>query len=502
MERYRVAFEPWSPHAGLVLAIPASVAIGILAVKAPLTASALAVLPALLLMATRSPTIWVASALVVAIACRGLVGLELVPGFVQFIHLPLAWGALCIALIRGHSQSSLARRATIWLLLLALAVMGSALLNDSEPLRGPVYFAVLGEPFAVVCALLIEPPNRRERTVLSGVCVALIAVQIPLAYMQAATRGIGDTVQGTLYGSGVGAHAVGALVIVGAFWYLGRMRRVLSPTAVFALSAMAGVLLVSDAKQVAFALPAALLGHRLLSARAFAVGVIALTVIFIIVHFAPANSRYAVPYIGRALTGHTGKIAAADLVWENAKSDIPTFLFGQGPAETVSRTAYQTVEAAEEGGSPLQVLGLRPAKTAFEAEDAAAAEVRATGKSAYLDPFNLASFDSGTSSGVGVFGDVGIIGSITYTGLFMTIFLTLRRRRSPEALAAASGFAMLIVLGFIHDWLEVPAFTLLLGALAGLALTDPNPETTASTREENRPPRQRGTATNAIRGAA
>jgi hypothetical protein len=491
LRRHQVSIEPWSPYAGVV-ALMLSLVMGILVVNAPLTAYALAFLPALIVMATRSPTVWVVSALIAAVAFRGLVGLEVVPGSVQYLHLPLAWGALCIALIRGHPRSVLARRAGIWLGVLGLAVVASALLNQSEPLRGPVYFAVLAEPFAIVCALLIEPPTRSERTFLMRVCVALIAVQIPLAYLQAFTLGFGDSVQGTLYGSGAGAHALGALVIVGAFWYLGRTRGLLSPITVTMLAAMAGVLVISDAKQVVFALPAAIIGQRFLSGRSIAVGFIALSLISIIVHFQPLNSQYAVPYIDRALSGDTGKVAAAKLIWHEATADVGTFIFGQGPAETVSRTAYETVPAEEKQGSPLQVLGLAPARTAIDAERVAAAEVRASGRSAYIEPFDLASFDSGTSSGVGLFGDLGMLGFVGYAGLFMTIFLSVRRRRSAEALAAASGFAMLIVLGFVHDWWELPAFTLLLGTLAGLSLTGPRLQVPASGSTVGRPAPHRG----------
>lgn len=479
---HRLSVEPWRPPA-TVVAVTLSVALAMLVVEAPSIALVVAFLPAAMVMATRSPAVWVASALIAAVAFRGLVGLGVVPELVQYAHLPLAWGALCLALIRGHPRSVLARRSGIWLVVLGLAVVASALLNGSEPLRGPVYFAVLAEPFAIVCALLIEPPTHSERILLLRTCVVLIAVQIPLAYLQAATLGFGDPVQGTLYGSGVGAHAVSALVIVGAFWYLGRSRALLSPITIVLLATMAGVLLVSDAKQVAFALPAALLGQRFLSGRAIAVACIALALIYIVVHFQPFNSQYAVPYIGRALSGDTGKVAAANVVWREATDDIGTFMFGQGPAETVSRTAYETIPANQKEGSPLARLGLAPAQAAIDAERAAAAEVKATGRSAYLEPFNLASFDSGTSSGVGLFGDLGILGFVGYTGLFMTIFLTLRRRKSAEALAAASGFGMLIALGFIHDWWEVPAFTLLLGTLAGLSLSEPRPENAASTGE-------------------
>ena len=146
-------------------------------------------------------------------------------------------------------------------------------------------------------------------------------------------------------------------------------------------------------------------------------------------------------------------------------------LLGQGPAETVSRTAYGTVPEYQKTASSLAALGITPAQKPYEAEAIAVAAVRESGNSAYQQPFNLDSFDSGTSSGVGLFGDLGLFGFAAYGGLYLTIFLRLRRQKSAEAMAAASGFAMLIVLGFILDWWEQPPFTLFLAALGGLALT-------------------------------
>jgi len=463
------AYEP-------TLAVAAALAIAVLVVKAPPIAFALAVAPALILMTTRSSAFWVASAVSVAVTFRGLVELGLAPGYAQFAHVPLAWGALCIALIREHPHSDLARRFGVWLGVLGLAVAASAFLNGSEVLRGPAYVSILAEPFAIVLALLIEPPTRKERMLLVRTCFVLIAVQIPLAYFQAVTLGLGDSVQGTLYGSGAGAHVMAAIVIVGAFWYVARTTRLVSPIAIAVLAVMASVLVMSDAKQVMFAVPAAIIGQRLLSGRALAVGAIALALIYVVIHFQPLNSHYVVPYLDRAWSGETGKTAVADMIWHEATADAGTFVFGQGPATTVSGAAYQMVPAYQAQESSLAVLGLAPAQTTIDAEQAAAAAVRETGKSAYNEPFALDSLDSGTSSGVGLFGDLGLLGVVAYSVLFLTVFINLRRRKSAEAFAAASGFGMLIVLGFIHAWWEAPALTVLLGTLAAVALTDPQPE--------------------------
>lgn len=452
-----------------------AITLGVAIANAPLLAYVLAFTPAVILMATTSAAAWVACAVFVAVVSRGLVGLHLVPDFVQFLHFPLAWGALCVALIGLRSRSPLAHRCLTWLVVLGSAVIASAVLDQWQLTRGFAYFLVLGEPFAIVCALLIDPPNRRSRRLLLGSCATLIALQVPLAYWQALTLGVGDAVQGTLYESGAGAHVVSGLVIVGVFWYIAHKRRIFSASTLAVLAMMAPVLVITDAKQVIFALPAVAIAQRL-STRSIVAGVIALGGIFGILHYQPLNSHYALPYIERALSGETGKVSVARMIWHDATGDLETFVFGQGPAETVSRTAYLTVPDFRRAGSALEALGLKPAEKAIAAEEVAAAAARATGRTGRADleqPFNLASFDSGLSSGIGLFGDLGLFGFLAYIGLFATVFLNVRRRESAEAFAAGSGLAILFVLGFILDWWEQPAFTIVVGTLAGLALTGP-----------------------------
>ena len=75
------------------------------------------------------------------------------------------------------------------------------------------------------------------------------------------------------------------------------------------------------------------------------------------------------------------------------------------------------------------------------------------------------------SSTLGVFGDLGIFGLSAYVGLLVSLFLGLRREVSPEGKAAAAGFALFMVLGLVFDWWEQPPFGVVLGVLAGLALT-------------------------------
>jgi hypothetical protein len=102
---------------------------------------------------------------------------------------------------------------------------------------------------------------------------------------------------------------------------------------------------------------------------------------------------------------------------------------------------------------------MAPARYAAAAE--ATAKTRAGGGT---------SFDSGLSSALGVFGDLGVIGFAAYAALLGWLLHTLTQQRSREATSAASGLAMFALLGLVFDWWEQPPMGIVVGVLIGLAL--------------------------------
>ena len=449
-------------------AFAASVTLGCAVARGPTTAFVVASLFCLPFLLALPSAAWIAAAVIVAVAFRGFIGLGLLPGYAQFLHILLAWGALGIALLQPRARTPMALRTAKWLFLLAGAVTASALVNHPEPLRGPIYFALVAEPFAIVLALVADPPSAAWRHRLIRLCALLVAVQVPLAYWQATTLSWGDAVQGTLYGSGAGAHVVGAIVAVGVLWYVAHTRSLASPLVLAVIASMMGVILIADAKQVAFALPVALLAQQRISGRVLFGAAAAFACLLVLVNVRTFNQGYAVPYVDRALSGHSGKEAVARSLLRDATNDGGVLLVGRGPAETVSRAAFETVPAFQKEGSGLGALSLHPAIGPIDKTVVAA---RATDQPVTANP-SLDSFDSAESSGLGLFGDLGLLGSAAYLTLAGVVFAELRRRRSPEAFAAAGGFAMALLLGFVLDWWEEPPFTVFVGVLAGLALAE------------------------------
>ena len=405
---------------------------------------------------------WVLAALVAALTFRGLVSLGALPSVATYVDIPLAWGALAAALLRtrlGRTRPDWLRRQLLWLMVLGVVVLASWAFSNAELIRPFLYFALLAEPFALVAALVLDPPPPRLRRALIGTAVALVVVQIPVGLWQATTLGLADSVQGTLYGAGAGAHTMSAVAVVGAIWVASSRAfpRVWRWVLVFLLALLP---FLADAKQVIFAIPAILIVGRWTTPKDILVRTTAVAgAVAALIFLAPAGMT-AVSFLEKARSGQGGKEEAARVVWDRATSDPANLVFGQGPAMTVSRSAFMSTDLLLRPDSPLRVLDLRPAQLALEAQG-----------SALSTSGGGSSFNSGLSSALGVFGDIGVAGFVAYAGLLGSILLAVRKTASPEGIAAAAGLAMFTVLGLVFDWWEQPPFSVFLAVLAGLALS-------------------------------
>ncbi len=406
---------------------------------------------------------WVLCALLAALTFRGLVQLGALPSVATYLDLPLAWGALAVGLLRRRPISPLLTRLLRWLAALGLAVALAWAFHPSEVLRPVLYLVLIGEPFAIIGALLADPPSPGLRRVLERTMLALVIIQIPVAALQFATLGASDHIQGTLYGAGAGAHVASGIMVVGAIWILsgGPGREILGAVRLPVVAALFFIPFLADAKQVIIALPAVLLASSWQVSRLqfFVRGVLVAGAVIALFTLAAASNTSK--YIEENQHGQGGKQATALFLWHKMDSDPVSLAFGEGPAETVSRAALLTTPSGQEPGSSLKLLGLKPAAISLEAQGTATA---ASGGGTSLN--------SGTSSTLGVLGDLGIFGLLVYAGLFLPLFLRLRKETSPEGVAAACGFALFLVLGLVFDWWEQPPFGVFIAVFAGLSLSE------------------------------
>jgi len=410
------------------------------------------------LAALGAPTYcWILAAAISAILFPGLVGVGVLPSVATFVSIPLAWGALAAALSRQQSPSRLARIHLCWFGALALAVLFAWLANFSDPLRPLLDLALLGQPFAVIGALLIDPPAVPKRRVLVLATAALIGIQVPFAIWQLLHYGRGDAVQGTLYNTGAGAHVIGGLACLGAFCVFADSSPFRGLVRVVLAVSLLAIPFLSDAKQVIFALPVAIiLGGWRGGKLSFAIqGTVVAVSVGVLITQPALNYTYAIRDIQRASSGDAGKIETARFIWRQLSSDPASLALGKGPAETVSRAAFMTTPAYQKADSPLRRLGLSPAQTA----------------TALQSTTPQGSAEAPLSSALGVLGDLGLAGALAYGGLLATLFVALRRSSSPLSSAARSSLVLFAGLGLVSDWWEEPAFTVTVGIIVALSVT-------------------------------
>lgn len=449
---------------GVGLTITAAITLGAAAtLDANLTFVIAACLYGLLLL-TAPAVVWVTAAVITAIGLRGLVGIGLLPDVMAFADIPMAWAAFAAAMIRSRNWSDNGLNAVRLVAAVSIAVFASWAFHPSEALRPLLYLVLIGEPFAVLAALLIDPPSPRMRKILFGTLAGLLLIQLPVGVWQVATLGIGDWLVGTLYGSFGGNKAMSGLMVLGGFWILvrGGARRL--STLLLAISFFAWPLL-GIVRQVVLALPAAFLGALSKHSRRLGKGMIFVivsgTVVVAVLPVLPAEPVANV--LGRATSGSSGKFVAIGIVAEEITADPASLFFGKGPATTVSRAAYLTTDYFVAPGSALRLLQLEDSPITLEA---AARVLNYPGQ-------QLSSVNSGLSSAIGVLGDLGLFGFGVYVGGIAWILLVLRRTNSPEARVAGAGWAMGAVLAVAFDWWEQPPYMLFVAVMTVLALSDP-----------------------------
>jgi hypothetical protein len=265
-------------------------------------------------------------------------------------------------------------------------------------------------------------------------------------------------VKGTLHGAGAGHHAIGAVALVGGAWVLLSERPLL--TRVMVSLPLFVIPFVSDAKQVLFAVPAALLFQRWRGGSGRNIALFALVAMLGFAIFRYGASDTAFDFIDQQQQGRGGKASSARLVWSEITADPASLLLGKGPAETVSRAAFMTTDRYLGEESPLRAFGLHSSEIA---ENAFSQANEISG--------GRTSLNSALSSAIGVLGDLGFLGAAAFAALLGSVIVALRRRVSPEAAAALAGWGMFALLGFVYDWWEQPPFSMTLAVLTALALS-------------------------------
>jgi hypothetical protein len=448
-------------HVALVFgAMLAALVFGYLVAESPTAAlfalSALAIIG----VVAAPPLFGIVLVLFCAIWLRGLAGTGLVPSVATYLDLVLAPFVMLSALMKMRAARVIVIKLIVLVAALLVTAIGSAFANHTELLRPVVYFLLLAEPFFLVIAIMARPPVRRERKILRYALLVTVAVQLPLALVQFAVYGSGDLVQGTLVGAKAGAHTMSGLVLIGAVWFL--MGNYSTKRTIIVLPWLC-IPLIADAKQVILAAPLLALPMLLTKdGRSSKVALLSATGLFacllvILLKFMPAGET-AVSFLERAHEGRSGKLTATRLLRDEMAEKPDALLIGLGPAQTLSRAAFMTIPTFRTDDSPLALLGLSPAELAANADRAAASQSGGG-----------TSFNTGLSSAIGLFGDLGAVGLAIYLILLLQISVAAIRDHAPDAPVIIGGWLMISLLAIVFDWWEQPPVTVFLAVISGLA---------------------------------
>jgi len=422
------------------------------------------------------PATWIALAITVAWTSRLLTVAGSAPRFLDFMDFPLVLVAFVFAGVRyldsERRLTPVQRKIGRRLLLVTVVIALSWAFNDlAEPQRLVAGWVLALEPFLLLVAVLVTPMTVRERKMLLVLTTTLLCGQLLFSLGQILGGGVVDSVKGTLLATGAGHHVSAGGLVLG-FFILARQRVPKLLTAGFGALALF-VAVVADAKQVLFVLPLALLvlgisgrkrrtGASLVGGLATGAIMAAVSVYALLSYQA---SSTALDFVDRSTKNQTGKVAVAQTLWGDISGSAVGLVFGLGPGETVSRFSFLTTPALLKEGSPVTLLGLDPSRGAERYDEIA-----------FSGPFTgESSFTSAQSSALGILGDYGLAGVVTFCALILAVIGALLRAEDRRLRSSAlASWALLLPLAVVFDWLEQPPFTLAVMIITGLALRDGN----------------------------
>lgn len=441
-----------------LLGVCVTLACGIAAATAPFVSLALLGILLAPLMFRAGAWAWALAALGNVVCARVLSESGLLGPAVVFLDFPLCLAAVLTVVLRQPAYRSASRLGVGLLMLTFVAVLSG--IRSAQSIAMTIFdIGVFIEPWLLTWALIVDPPPRGPKRVLVGALLAGALLQLPMAVGQVRMFGISDEVQGTFVGNGAGSHVVGAYAVLGALVAFGLAFRGRSR-----LWAPVGFLLLmvpvlSDAKQILFAFPVAVVALMLLSRdhlKGFrSAAIIAILFVATLYVSTMRSTHVAVSLIEQSGDSTSGTLGASSLIWHRMQATPASVLFGLGPGQTVSRVALLSSEGIVESDSPIARLGFQTAPLTAQIVSGLRDEP--------------SSFNSGVSSALGLWGNFGILGFLSYCWLFVAAWVLLGRAQGDFAPAAQSVTLLMFVLGFVYSWWEQPPFTIPAAILIGVA---------------------------------
>ncbi|XGV94347.1 MAG: hypothetical protein ACAF41_00795 (plasmid) [Leptolyngbya sp. BL-A-14] len=397
-----------------------------------------------------------------------------IPSPINFLHfamIPLACGSVLLnSRSKDPKQIAISKNLLISLYIFLVVVFASAFLNDAGAINAFLDYLLLAEPFIVILTIVSIPMTAEGYHSFRKWILQAALINMLFAYVQKYVfhmeRLIGgeDNIKGIFIGQGAG-HVLGGSVAMtfAVYYFVTAKTKPLWLRTVVILLCLNHVI-ISDTKQVLMTFIVAYGFLYLLSMKDLGkalmyliMGVVSLGIFW----WAIYNIEYLHPYtvwIRPEIYGSDGeatrlKFATFRLVPNHFHSPLNWFL-GLGPGHTVGRLGGWMLETYWNLLAPLGATIHPVSKEIW----------RAVGES-WLG--NQSSLFSPLFGWAGIWGDLGLLGLVTY---FYMAFLTW----CYVCVTDVSKYLMLTVFtfGLVFSQLEEPGYTLFVATMIGLGWQD------------------------------
>lgn len=390
----------------------------------------------------------------------------------HFAIVPLVfWIAVATSPTKNQQQTKLVQTLLRGMLIFFLAILASALWNQTGFINAVASFMMLAEPIMFLAAIVCIPMSessftRIQRWFMGSVLInfLLAAVQKPLidaGKLDAQGFDGTDGCGGVFFVSGAGNYISASVSVAFAIYFLANGKKFPLWLRIAAMSAASWQLLFSDSKQLVFAY---LLAWLLLVLSNFQdVGksiklLLGIAVTGFIFFWCVQNLEAFKAFSAWARLDLYQKNGDAWFTkFYSVKAILAEFdsggnwLFGLGPGHTVSRLGAWFMQDYQ------SILGPLGATTTSIGVDSRA----------FIDNFWLAyssSMFSPIFGWAGIWGDLGLVGLGTYLFLSYIVWRHFGLDNSLKITLLAT-----LVLGFIFTQIEEPGYMLTLALLLGLA---------------------------------
>lgn len=379
------------------------------------------------------------------------------PAVINFLHFAF------VTVVFGLNFPKLRKRLSANLLIGIIALLGliiiSAFVNDAGFINIVLDFLLLAEPFLLLLAMISVRWFRASIIQFRFYLLLFAFVHVILAYFQSFILRYSnpDDVEGVFINMGAGSHLAGAVALSTAV-YLFMVPEIRSIwTRAFLTVACAGVVIVSDAKQVIvvffISLLIILINNLSKFGKFLRYFLIALTVPGILIWAAntvfPALKHWA--NIDKLSEGFSQKFLVFSIIRSYYNTPL-NWLFGLGPGHTIGRLGWLMPDYMEY----LKPLGVTTYSQIFEQVSAVQEGHWMTNSITGSSMFSL------LFSWAGVWGDLGFFGLGVYLYIWFLVWYHL-------CLDDISRFFLITILvfGLVFSWMEEPGYMLFVVSLIG-----------------------------------